>query len=82
MTEMNDRLKAIKEKLEELKVERREGALERREKVKARSGVELGVREMEESGSKSSFSGPFPGFGPIDSDPLLSRVSQRKVKID
>ena len=43
----------IREKVEELKVERREGALERREKVKARSGAELQVREMEESGSRS-----------------------------
>ena len=54
MSGLTERLKVIREKVEELKVERREGALERREKVKARSGAELQVREMEESGSKSS----------------------------
>ncbi|GAA5927291.1 cohesin subunit SMC3 [Sporobolomyces koalae] len=52
LQDLSRRLQTVKEQIEELKVERRENALERREKVKARSSVELGVREMEESGKK------------------------------
>lgn len=64
LSDMNARLQAIADKLEELKAERREGALERRENVKARSSVELGVKEMEESGSECPFLFRSPRLGP------------------
>lgn len=80
MSGLTERLKVIREKVEELKVERREGALERREKVKSRSGAELAVREMEESGSESSL--PFRIYQNFCADTVSVRDLQRKVKID
>ncbi|GAA6010091.1 hypothetical protein JCM11491_005863 [Sporobolomyces phaffii] len=52
VADMTARLTEIHDKLEELKLERREGASERRDQVKSRSRVELRVSELEESGQR------------------------------